>query len=122
MQEAFSRHLLRPILIGLPLIIAIALFPACKGKPKAMDTTTETTQPAATADTTAPQVRITPDDALIKGVTDATKDFPELTASVKDGVVSVTGETTADRWKKLKMALDELKPKKVDASGIKIKP
>jgi len=121
MQKAFYRQLSRLILTGLPLIIAITLQPACKGKPKAMDTTTETTPPAATTDTTTPQVQITPDDALIKGVTDATKDFPELTATVKDGVVTVAGETTADRWKKLKMALDELKPKKVDASGIKIK-
>lgn len=121
MQKAFYHPLSRLILVGLPLVIAITLLPACKGKPKAVDTTTETAPAAAATDTTTAQVQISPDDALIKGVTDATKDYPELTATVKDGVVTVSGETTADRWKKLKMALDELKPKKVDASGIKIK-
>jgi hypothetical protein len=40
---------------------------------------------------------------------------------VKDGVITITGEQKADRWKKLKMALDALKPKKVDASGLKVK-
>ena len=66
-------------------------------------------------------VVIAADDPLTKGVTDATKDYPGVTASVKDGVVSVTGEITKDKWKKLKMALDGLHPKKVDGTGLTIK-
>jgi len=65
-------------------------------------------------------VEITADDPLTKAVKDATKDFPTVTATVKDGVISVSGELKSDAWKKLKMALDGLKPKKVDASGLKI--
>lgn len=68
----------------------------------------------------APQVEITADDPLTTAVKDATKDFPTVTATVKDGVISVSGELKSDSWKKLKMALDGLKPKKVDASGLKI--
>ena len=64
---------------------------------------------------------ITADDPLTKGVADATKDYPGVTAAVKDGVVSVTGEITKDKWKKLKMALDGLHPKKVDGSALTIK-
>lgn len=75
-----------------------------------------TTLPAAT-----PTVVITADDPLTSAVRDATKDFSEVTASVADGVISVTGEITAARWKTLKMALDGLRPKKVDAAGLKIK-
>jgi len=67
-----------------------------------------------------PQVEITADDPLSKAVKDATKDFPTVTATVNDGVISVSGELKSDAWKKLKMALDALKPKKVDASGLKI--
>ena len=63
----------------------------------------------------------TADDALTTGVKDATKDFPGITATVKDGVISVTGDITAAKWKTLKMSLDGLKPKKVDASGLKVK-
>jgi hypothetical protein len=49
------------------------------------------------------------------------KDYPGVTATVKDGVITVTGESTAAKWKMLKMALDALHPKKVDASGLKVK-
>ncbi|MFZ4058294.1 MAG: BON domain-containing protein [Ferruginibacter sp.] len=69
----------------------------------------------------AETVVINSDDALTKLVTDAVKDFPSIKSTVKDGVVSVTGELTAERWKKLKMILDGLNPKKVDASALKIK-
>jgi osmotically-inducible protein OsmY len=68
----------------------------------------------------APAVVITPDDPLTIGVRDATKDFPGVTATVNDGVITVTGELKSADWKRLKMALDGLKPKKVDASGLKI--
>ena len=51
---------------------------------------------------------------------DATKDFPGVTATVKDGVISVNGELKSADWKRLKMSLDGLKPKRVDASGLKI--
>ena len=68
---------------------------------------------------TAP-VTITPDDPLAAGVKDATKDFPSVTATVNEGVIAVSGELKADDWKKLKMSLDGLKPKRVDASALKI--
>ncbi len=67
----------------------------------------------------APEV--TADDALKTAVAGIVKDFPGIQADVKDGVITITGEQKADRWKKLKMALDALKPKKVDASGLKVK-
>jgi osmotically-inducible protein OsmY len=64
---------------------------------------------------------ITADDPLTMGVTDALKDYPSVKATVNNGVITVTGETTAANWKKIKMALDGLHPKKVDPSGLKIK-
>ena len=75
----------------------------------------------AAAPAAAAPVVIAADDPLTKAVADATKDYPGVTASVKDGVVSVTGEITKDKWKKLKMALDGLHPKKVDGTGLTIK-
>jgi len=65
-------------------------------------------------------VVITADDSLMTKVKDATKDFPTVTTTVKDGVISVSGELKRDSWKKLKMALDGLKPKRVDATRLKI--
>ncbi|MEO5892058.1 MAG: BON domain-containing protein [Ferruginibacter sp.] len=66
-------------------------------------------------------VEITPDDPLSKGVMDATKDYPSVKASVNAGVITVTGTIAADKWKKLKMSLDGLHPKKVDGSALTIK-
>ena len=41
----------------------------------------------------------------LRGYRDATKDFPTVTATVKDGVITVSGELKSDDWKRLKMAL-----------------
>lgn len=70
---------------------------------------------------TQPTVTVAADDALTTGVATAVKDFPGVTATVSDGVVTVTGDIAVAKWKKLKMALDALKPKKVDATGLKVK-
>jgi hyperosmotically inducible periplasmic protein len=78
-----------------------------------------TVTPPVVAPVAAP-ITISPDEALTKSVTDATKDFPGVTAIVKDGVISLKGTLSADKWKKLKMALDALSPKKVDAAGMSI--
>ena len=82
--------------------------------------TNNTTVAAPPAPPAAPVV-VTADDPLAAAVTDATKDYPEVTATVKDGVIAVTGTITKDKWQKLKMTLDGLKPKKVDGSALTIK-
>ncbi|MEJ7586611.1 MAG: BON domain-containing protein [Ferruginibacter sp.] len=87
-----------------------------KGVKSVTDNTTVALPPVATA----PPV-IAADDPLTKGVTDATKDHPTVKATVQDGVVTVTGTIAADKWKKLKMTLDGLNPKKVDGSALTIK-
>jgi hyperosmotically inducible periplasmic protein len=65
-------------------------------------------------------VEITADDPLTSAVRDATKDFPGVTATVNDGVITVKGELKTADWRKLKIALDGLRPKKVEAAGLKI--
>ncbi|MDP4265683.1 MAG: BON domain-containing protein [Bacteroidota bacterium] len=59
-------------------------------------------------------VVISADDQLIKGVADATKDFPGVKTSVKDGVVTLTGEIKKADLKKLMQSLHSLKPKKIE--------
>lgn len=87
---------------------------AVKGVKSIQDNTTIAAPPP-------PPPVIAADDPLTQGINDALKDFPSVKATVKDGIISVTGETTAANWKKIKIALDALRPKKVDASGLKIK-
>lgn len=62
---------------------------------------------------TAP-VEISPDETLTKAVTDATKDYSGVKFTVKDGVVTLTGEVKKNDLPKLMQAVMAAKPKKVE--------
>ncbi|MEJ0083762.1 MAG: hypothetical protein WDM78_23070 [Puia sp.] len=67
---------------------------SCKGKPS--QTTTTDTAVVAPADNTTTKmpdtaVVISADDSLKRMIPDATKDFPGVTASVDQGIVTLTG-------------------------------
>lgn len=66
-------------------------------------------------------VDIAMDDPLSAAVKDATKDFPTVSATVSAGVITLTGEIQKANLQKLMMALQALKPKKVDNSQLVIK-
>jgi hypothetical protein len=106
------------------LFLGLALMVSCKGKGGDEGEKKSDTAVAAPAQAPAPApapVQTAPTDSLTTGVNTIMKDYPGVTATVKDGVITVTGESTAAKWKMLKMALDALHPKKVDASGLKVK-
>jgi hyperosmotically inducible periplasmic protein len=67
----------------------------------------------ATITPPAPVV-ISPDDSLRTNVTAALKDFPTLSADVKDGVVTLTGEIKKSELPKAMKAVSALKPKKIE--------
>ncbi|MDI3322461.1 BON domain-containing protein [Pinibacter soli] len=62
----------------------------------------------------AAPVTISADDNLSKMVTDAIKDNAGVMASVKDGVVTLTGEIKRADLPKLMQKVQALKPKKVE--------
>ena len=66
----------------------------------------------------APPPVITADDPLTKSVNDALTAFPGVTATVTDGTVTLMGQVAKADRQKLMMAVQALKPKKVDASGL----
>jgi Putative phospholipid-binding domain. len=70
--------------------------------------------------TPAPEIN-TADADLQAKVADATKDFPTVQTTVKDGVITVTGEVEKAKVTKLKQSLDNLKPKKTDMSAVTVK-
>lgn len=74
---------------------------------------------AVVADT--PSVAAAETDVLTNAVKDATKDFPTVTATVNDGVITLKGEIQKTNLQKLMMALNALKPKKIDNSQLVIK-
>jgi hyperosmotically inducible periplasmic protein len=79
---------------------------AVKGVKSVVDNATVTPPP--------PPVVISPDDSLKTNVTAALKDYPTLTADVKDGVVTLTGEIKKADLPKAMQALSALKPKKIE--------
>lgn len=62
----------------------------------------------------APPVVVSPDAPLQQAVQDATKDYPTVTATVLDGVITLNGTLTKDKLKQLMMSLNSLKPKKIE--------
>lgn len=59
-------------------------------------------------------VEITADDPLNKAVGDLLKDYGTVKAEVKDGVVTLTGDIKRSELQKLIIALNTLKPKKIE--------
>jgi osmotically-inducible protein OsmY len=64
--------------------------------------------------TPPPPVVISADDSLKTNVAAALKDFSTLTADVKDGVVTLTGEIQRSALPKVMQALSALHPKKIE--------
>jgi len=81
---------------------------AVKGVKSVVDNATVTPPPPP-----AP-VLISADDSLKTNVAAALKDYPTLSADVKDGVVTLTGEVQKAALPKVMQALSALKPKKID--------
>ncbi len=82
---------------------------AVKGVKTVQNNTTTAMAPQATA-----PVEIAADDPLMSGVRDATKDHPGVNATVNDGVITLTGEISKASLPNLMMALNSLKPKKIE--------
>lgn len=60
-----------------------------------------------------PPPTVNPDTALSQGVTDATKDFPTVKASVDNGQITLTGSIKRSDLKTLMQSLNSLHPSKI---------
>ena len=98
--------------ISIVFLACIMVGTACKNKTKETNTNTNTDTAVQTTPT-AP-VEISTDEALSNGVKDATKDFPDVTATVNNGEVTLTGTIKRDRLPTLMQSIQQLHPKKVD--------
>lgn len=68
----------------------------------------------ASAATPAAPVEIASDETLKNSVNDVVKNYKGVEADVKDGVVTLRGEIKRDNLQNLIVALNELRPKKVE--------
>ena len=67
-----------------------------------------------TVPTAQAPVEIAPDNTLQAGVNEVIKNYKGVTAEVNNGVVTLRGEIKRDDLKDLRIALDALKPKKIE--------
>jgi len=68
----------------------------------------------ATVTPPPPPMVISPDDALLSNVATALQAFPTLSATVADGVITLTGEIGRAELPMVMQALSALQPKKID--------
>lgn len=61
-----------------------------------------------------PPVVINPDEELTGAAQAVIQAYPGVSATVTDGVITLTGEIARDDWMKLRPALDALQPKRVE--------
>lgn len=64
--------------------------------------------------TAAPSVQISGDDALKSGLSNVLKSYSTVQSDVNDGVITLRGEIKRDELQNLLIAVNELKPKKID--------
>ncbi len=104
-------------------IITVILFTAgitfygCKSKKTnttVLDTSINNSQSADTSVMVPAPVTISPDDSLTAMAKDAVKDYPDVTASVNNGEVTLTGNITREKLPKLMMAVSAMHPKKIN--------
>ena len=100
--------------LALTLMVGITV-QSCGNKKK--DTTSTTTNTTTTTtdnnNGSATPVTVSGDEELRRGITDATKDFPGVTATVNNGEITLTGTIQRDRLPTLMQSLNSLQPKRI---------
>jgi outer membrane receptor for ferrienterochelin and colicin len=100
--------------LGLALMLLAGFtVQSCGNKKKNETTTTTTTATPDNNSSTAP-VTVSSDEELKRGVADATKDFPGVTATVNNGEITLTGTIQRDRLPTLMQSLNSLQPKRIN--------
>ncbi|MBE7174432.1 MAG: BON domain-containing protein [Williamsia sp.] len=110
------KHLFGNLLLAAVLCTAGTGFLSCKSKTdtgSATDTSATMTAPADTSSMTQAPPTISADDSLNMKLQDATKDYPDVTATAANGVVTLTGNISRAKLPKLMQAVQNTHPKKV---------
>jgi osmotically-inducible protein OsmY len=85
---------------------------SCKGKEKEKDLNTTNADTMTTADTSA--LTTAPETVTEAQLKDATKDFPDVQATVNNGEVTLTGTISRENLPRLMQSVQALNPTKVN--------
>ena len=106
------KRFLVPFSLAITLLVGVTVQSCGDKKKKTTETTTTNTVPVDNSTTTP--VTVSGDDELRRGATDATKDFPGVTATVTNGEINLTGTIKRDRLPTLMQSLNNLQPKRIN--------
>ena len=109
------KRLFVPFSLACSLLVGFSV-QSCGDKKKKTQETTTTTTTTTTDNNNSSTVPVTVsgDEDLRKGVTDATKDFPGVTATVNNGEITLTGSLQRDRLPTLMQSLSSLQAKRIN--------
>lgn len=107
---------LKLTILAVTLFLITHTFHSCKSKekPATVSDTAVSMQPTDTGTMQPAQVQVSPDDSLTSMAKDAVKDYPNVTATVNNGEVTLTGNITREKLPKLMMAVSAMHPKKIN--------
>ena len=103
-----------PFSLAITLLVGVTVQSCGDKKKKTTETTTTNTAPTNNTSGSSTPVTVSGDDELRRGVTDATKDFPGVTATVANGEINLTGTIQRDRLPTLMQSLNTLQPKRIN--------
>lgn len=92
---------------------------SCKGKDKNTTDANTTTNTTTTPTTTAP-VEVAGDEALRRGVQDATKDVSGLQTRVENGVIYLSGTISQEDNRRITPTLSSLNPKSINRDNLTV--
>lgn len=95
--------------------------PSCKSKPKTTDTPASVPPTEQAPPPPPAPVDVSADDALRKGVTDATKDIKGLTTRVDSGIIYLSGTISKADNMRITPTLSSLHPKNIDRKNLIVK-
>jgi len=93
----------------------------CKSKKDNTTTTTTTTTTNTDQNNAGTSPEVAGDAELNRGVQDAIKDHPGVSATVNNGEITLSGTIEKDKWIQLKQTLDGLNPRKVNSDQLTVK-
>ena len=112
---------MKKTILSTALAAILLLGYSCKGKDKQTNESTNNTTTTTTAPTTTAPVEVTGDDALRKGVEDATKDISGLQTRVENGVIYLSGTISQEDNRRITPTLNSLRPQSINRDNLTVK-
>lgn len=117
---------MKQLFLSAALVALLMGSESCKSRNKENErdlnqsTTTPTSNPGANAPASQTPVVVNSDQAMITGVTDATKDIKGLQTRVENGVIYLSGTISREDNMRITPTLTSLRPKSINRDNLTV--